>query len=192
MQSGYTSWSEYLVAEDEDVRWKPLATRVGAAVALSGAYGLALGLRAGGLTLVENAVGVPLAAVAVMALGLPALLIVLTLFGTPVRAARLVDAAVRGFVASSIVLAGLAPAVGLYVATSVDDVGAGVPGVIGLLLGGAVGLRAFFTAFGRELRGASTPAKVLAVAAGVGFAIFAVVLSVRVWGSVIAFSSGAA
>jgi hypothetical protein len=181
MHSGYTSWSEYLVAEDEVVSWRPLAMRAAAAVALSSVFGLALGMREGGTALLENAAGVPLAALSVIALGLPALLIVLTLFGTPVRASKLVDGAVRGFVASSIVLAGLAPAVGLYVTTSVEEIGYFVPALSGLLLGGAVGLRTFFTAFGRELGGASPGAKVLAVAAGIAFALFAIVLGLRVW-----------
>jgi hypothetical protein len=185
MHSGHSSWSEYLVAEDEVVHWKPLAMRALAAVALSSVFGLALGMREGGMTLAENAVGVPLAALSVIALGLPALLIVLTLFGTPVRASKLVDGAVRAFVASSIVLAGLAPAVGLYVATSVDEIGRAVPGMLGLLLGGGVGLRAFFTVFGRELAGATPGAKLLAVVAGIGFALFAVVLGLRVWFAVV-------
>ncbi|MEM9192560.1 MAG: hypothetical protein AAGF12_25520 [Myxococcota bacterium] len=159
-------------------------------IALAAVYGLALGARDGGAALLSHAVGVPSAALAIAILGLPALYIVLSLSAAPVTLRQLVDAAAGAFAHAAMILAGLAPAVALFVTTSETATGALVAGVAGLGFGGAVGLRYFLLQLSGALRDATTQVKLVGVGATLVFSIFSVALASRVWVSTLSILGG--
>lgn len=171
--------------------WRGLARRAGTGAALSMVYGLALGARSGGLSLLEHAVGVPAALVAVTLLGLPALYIVLALFDAPLSLHRAGSAAARGIASAGIVLAGLAPLAALYVVTSSSEGGAAVAGAMGLMVGGTLGLRHLASTLSAALREADSATRTVAGLAQLGFILFAALLAWRVWGALLPLLGGA-
>ncbi|MRG98437.1 hypothetical protein [Polyangium spumosum] len=166
------------------------AQRFAAGLALSALYGLSIGTRAGGLSILKHAAAVPLAPLAVAGLGVPALFIVLTLFDAPVDPPAAVKAAARGAATTGLVLGGLAPAMALFVTTSSSHVGAGVMAGLGLILAGIFGLRAFLGALGTPLGRASSGVRTMSGFALTGFAVFAIALSARVWWSTLPIFGG--
>ena len=165
--------------------------RFGIALALSAAYGLAVGTRDGGLSIVKHAVAVPLAPLAVAMVGVPALLIVLTLFDAPVSPTAAFSAASRGAAASGLVLGGLAPAMALFVTTTSTRPGAAISAGLGLILAGIFGLRAFLRTIGAPIRGADALPRTVSGFALAGFALFATALSARIWWSTLPIFGGA-
>lgn len=178
--------------DDADDRGPGLEiARFGWGLGLASIYGLALGLRAGGTSLLLHAVGVPLGFLAVGALGVPALLIVLTVFDaslSPRAALRAVSVAtVRG----GLLLAGIAPAVALYVTSSEAGWVAAACGVAGLFVGGAVGLASFTHEIGRTAADEDDGKKVVLGLSFAGFGVFAILLALRVWWSTLPLLGGA-
>lgn len=167
------------------------ARRFGAALALSACYGLAIGTRDGGLSILRHAAAVPLAPLAVAGLGVPALFIVLTLFDAPVEPKAAVSAAARGAATTGLVLGGLAPAMALFVTTSSSRFGAAFCAGVGLMLAGVFGLRAFLASIGAPIGKASAGVRTMSGFALAGFAIFATALSARVWWSSLPIFGGA-
>ena len=174
-----------------DGAWTSLARRAAVGLGLSSLYGLALGLREGGLSILEHAAGVPLALVAVAALGLPALYIVLALFDAPLSSRDALAAAARGVASAGLSLAGLAPLAALYVIGSESAGAAAIAGTLGLVAGGLLGLRQLVVTLRAALAEAGTSTRALATAAQVGFAIFAVVLASRIWAALLPVLGGA-
>lgn len=170
--------------------WEGLR-RFGVAFALSAAYGLAVGTRDGGLGLLKHAAAVPLAPLAVAVVGVPALLIVLTLFDAPVSPNAAFSAASRGAAASGLVLGGLAPAMALFVTTTSTRPGAAISAGLGLILAGIFGLRAFLRAIGTPIRDADALPRTVSGFALAGFALFATALSARIWWSTLPIFGGA-
>lgn len=168
-----------------------LARRALIGAALSATYGVALGARDGGLALLWHALGVPCALVAVCLLGLPALYIVLALFDAPLSPKRALGAAARGCASAGLVLAGLAPLAALYVIGSETTDGAAMAGTLGLALGGLLGLRHLISTLREALRRSDSATPLVAGAAQLGFAIFAIVLAWRVWAAVLPLVGGA-
>jgi len=166
------------------------ASRFGAALALSAAYGLAIGTRDGGLSILKHAAAVPLAPLAVASLGVPALFIVLTLFDAPLDPPAAVRAAARGAATTGLVLGGLSPAMALFVTTESSRFGAAFSAGLGLILAGVFGLRAFLVALGAPLGRASAGVRTISGFALAGFAIFATALSARVWWSTLPIFGG--
>ncbi len=166
------------------------ARRFGAALALSALYGLAIGTREGGMSILKHAAAVPLAPLAVAGLGVPALFIVLTLFDAPVDPPAAVKAAARGAATTGLVLGGLAPAMALFVTTSSTRIGAAFSAGLGLILAGIFGLRAFLGAIGVPLGRASAGVKTISGLSLACFAIFATALSARVWWSTLPIFGG--
>lgn len=165
--------------------------RFGVALALSAGYGLAVGTRDGGLSILKHAVAVPLAPLAVAAVGVPALLIVLTLFDAPVSPTAAFSAASRGAAATGLVLGGLAPAMALFVTTTTTRPGAAISVGLGLILAGIFGLRAFLRTIGAPIRDADTLPRTVSGFALAGFALFATALSARIWWSTLPIFGGA-
>ncbi|KYF65011.1 hypothetical protein [Sorangium cellulosum] len=179
---GHPGWTAALLAERSPSLLRDDMSRFGIGVGLASLYGLALGARQGGVSLVQHAAGVPAAVVAVAGLGVPALLIVLTLFNAPLDPPRALSATARAAAATGLVLGGLAPAAALFVVTSGSDLTAALLGLLGLAVGGVLGVHVLL----RDLRAALRGNGSLALLAGhgaalLGFAGFAVALALRVW-----------
>jgi len=175
------SASGWLLDPDASTTLAGALPRVGAGLGLSALYGVALGTRAGGSSVFEHALGVPAAVLFVMLFGLPALYIVLAFLKTPLGVGDALSATTRATVTTGIVLAGLAPAVALYVVTSDATIAAGVSAALGLALAGFLGLRQLIGTMSRQLKGTDTATFGLATIVSYGFALFAAVLGARVW-----------
>jgi len=182
-------WTSALL--DVDADWRGLAGRVATGAALSAVYGVALGAREGGSALLVHAIGVPAALLAVCTLGLPALFIVLALFDAPLSPIKAAGAAARGCTSAGLVLAGLAPLVALYVVGSDTAGGAALAGGLGLCLGGLLGLRHLVSTMREALARSDSATKLLAGAAQLAFALFAIVLAWRIWVALLPLIGGA-
>jgi hypothetical protein len=165
--------------------------RFGIGMVLAASYGLAVGTRDGGLSILKHAVAVPLAPLAVAMVGVPALLIVLTLFDAPVSPTAAFSAASRGAAATGLVLGGLAPAMALFVTTTTTRPGAAISAGLGLILAGIFGLRAFLRTIGTPIRDADALPRTVSGFALAGFALFATALSARIWWSTLPIFGGA-
>lgn len=188
-----SNWTATLLAASSRSGLRAEASRFGAGIGLAALYGLALGARQGGASLVRHAVGVPAAMIAVACLGVPALTIVLTLFNAPISPSRALSAASRAAAASGLILGGLAPAAALFVVTSASTTAAAVMGLLGLAIGGVIGLRFLLrdlkSAMQGELRALTWAASSAAL---LGFAVFATALALRVWWSSLPILRGGA
>lgn len=176
---GYTA--ELLAPRAAD-GWRSEIARFGVGVGLAALYGVALGSRLGGASLLRHAVGVPAAMVAVAGLGVPALTIVLTLFNAPLDPPRVLSATARAAASSGLVLGGFAPAAALFVTTSASWMTAGLIGALGLVIGGAVGLRRLIGDLWSAVEATDDlSTRGAAAVAFVGFTIFALALAARIW-----------
>jgi hypothetical protein len=173
--------TQWLLDGTHDEGWGREIGRFGWGLGLASAYGLVLGFREGGLSLFRHALGVPLAFVAVALLGVPALLIVLTLFDAPLSPRQAVRAASGATARAGLMLAGLAPAVALYVASAESRWLAAAAGGMGLLVSGIVGLSAFLSDLGRGSATAEEGKRLVFGFCFAGFAVFAGLLAIRVW-----------
>ncbi|WP_438013781.1 hypothetical protein WMF18_22915 [Sorangium sp. So ce315] len=181
-RGGHLGWTAALLAERSPSLLRDDLSRFGVGVGLASLYGLALGARQGGASLVQHAAGVPAAVVAVACLGVPALLIVLTLFDAPLDPPRVLSATARAAASTGLVLAGLAPAAALFVVTSASDLTAALMGLLGLAVAGALGVHALLRDLGVALRRDGGVVGLAGHGAALlGFAGFAVVLALRVW-----------
>ncbi|WP_437720329.1 hypothetical protein [Sorangium sp. So ce861] len=181
-RAGHPGWTASLLAERQAADLRQDLARFGVGVGLASLYGLALGARQGGASLVQHAAGVPAAMVAVACLGVPALTIVLTLFDAPLDPARALSATARAAAATGLVLGGLAPAAALFVVTSGAHETAAMMGLIGLAVGGVMGVRVLLHDLGAVLRPDRGPLTWSGTTAALlGFAGFAVALALRVW-----------
>ena len=174
-------WTAWLLDDTRSRGIGAEARRLGAAMGLAAIYGLALGGRGGGVSMLAHAAGVPAALAAVALLGAPSLHIILALFDAPVKPLETLAATARALATTGIVLAGTAPAAALFVVTSEEVGAARATAIVGLCVAGGLGLRRWF----RDMRGALAPAdsatRHVALLVLVGFVVFAVVLAARVW-----------
>lgn len=169
-----------------------LARRAVLGVALSSIAGLAMGTREGAVAMAVHAIGVPVALLAVAALGVPSLYVVLALFGAPLDPRGAAAAAARAIAATGLVLAGLAPALALFVVTSESAQAAAMASGAGLALGGAIGLGHLVREIQRTLDDAPIAVRVAAIMVLVAFGVFAVALAIRVWGALLPVLVGGA
>jgi len=161
--------------------WMDEARRLAVAASLSAIFGVALGLRHGGVTLAWGAMGAPLGIVAVGALAAPALGILLALANAPLDALDLARATSRAAAKAGLLLAGVAPAAALFVVTVEDAITVTIVGFGALILAGAVAARSFQHDLEPML--AKTPGAQRAVVrvAIWAFLAFAGTLAIRVW-----------
>lgn len=178
------------LATEGDAR--ALARRATIGLALASIAGLAMGARQGLPSMGAHAAGVPLALIAVVALGVPSLYVVLALVGASLEPRRALAAAGRGIAASGLVLAGLAPAVALFVVTSAGAGAAALSSAAALALGGAIGLGHLAREVHGALSGAAIGTRIAAAGALAVFGVFAVVLAARVWGALLPVLIGGA
>lgn len=169
-----------------------LARQIASGLALASIAGLAMGARGGLASMAVHAAGVPLALIAVAALGLPSLFVLLALADAPLDPRATAHAAARAIGASGLVLAGLAPTMALFVVTSEGTDTAALTSGAGLAIGGALGLGHVVRELHRALVGAELPTRLLA-AGGLGaFAVFAAALASRVWSGLLPVLLGGA
>ena len=158
---------------------------------LASLYGLALGARDGGASLIRHALGVPAALFAVAGLGVPALFIALALFNAPLDPPRVAASAARAAASAGLLLAGLAPVAALYVVSSEHTGAAILAGAFGLFLGGLSGVTRLLRELGGSLAGQSELGRLAAGCAFAAFAVFATALAARVWFATLPLFGGA-
>ena len=165
----------------DDGGWREAAMRIGAGLALSAGFGLALGARDGGSGLFVHALGVAAAPAGVVVFGVPALYIVLAVFDAPVSALGLARSTGRGAAALGMVLAGLAPLTALYGVSASDPLWGAIAGFLALVLGGVVGLGQFHGSLQRQLEAAAPAARLAMMVSAAVFGLMATIAAARIW-----------
>jgi hypothetical protein len=155
-------------------------------LALAATFGLALGAGLGVPAMAIHAVGVPLGFVAVALIGGPAFYVALAHAGVEASALALTASLARGIAGAGLVLGGLAPTMLLMALSCESHVTVAVYAVLGLAAAGCVGLRAIF----RELERRQPSPGIAASLPRLAFAIFAGVLCLRIWWSVLPILGG--
>jgi hypothetical protein len=186
-------WAARLVEPDLDAQPSVLVGRVCSGLGLSALYGLAIGARQGGASLVHHALGVPFGLLLVVLLGMPSMFVFLSLCKAPIAARTLASMTARGMASAGLLLAGLAPAALLFVVSSETPQAARGPVALGLFLAGGVSLSRTTLSIIREAAGgrqgredaAETVGSLGGAIVALGFAAFAVVLAMRVWSAVL-------
>ncbi len=161
--------------------WALEGRRLAVAIGLASLFGMAVGLRAGGVALATHAFGVALGILAVCGLAVPALAIVLALVNASVDALGLARATSRAAAAAGLLLAGLAPGAALFALTVEDAISVTLVGIGGLTLAGVLGMRSFVRALGPQLHGSDGRARRLSMVALPLFLVFAAILGARIW-----------
>ena len=178
--------------DEGEASWGAVLRRLGAALALSSAFGIALGMRKGGVALLWHGGGVPLGFVVVALLVAPAFFIGLLHLGVRVEARQVADALSRAVATSGLTLAGISPLAALVVVSGEDAVTAAAFGWLGLALGGALGLRQLAVDLAPMLAGEAWPRRVQARCAAFAFGLVSALLAARVWVSVLPVLGGGA
>jgi hypothetical protein len=184
------SWTAELLAEAASFSPRREAARFGVGLGLAALYGLALGARQGRLAFLAHAAGVPAALLVAFGVGIPALYIFLALVDAPVALASIAGAATRATATAGLVLAGLAPAAALFVVTSERPGAAALAAGFGLAVGGAFGLGNVVSDLRKTVAHAKSSVRLAADLAFGGFGVFAVVVSLRVWVSLLPVLGG--
>jgi hypothetical protein len=161
--------------------WMAEARRLAAAASLSAVFGVALGLRQGGLSLAWGAMGAPLGIVAVGALAAPALGILLSLADARLEALDVARATSRAAVKAGMLLAGVAPATALFVVTVEDAITVTIVGLGALILAGGVAARSFQHDLEPSLSKTPRAQRAVVRLAVWAFLAFAAILAIRVW-----------
>lgn len=185
------SWTADLLAEDAAPALRREATRFAVGLGLAAVYGLAIGARTGGFSLVRHAIGVPTALLAAFGVGVPALYIFLALVDAPVAPGAMAAAATRATASAGLVLAGLAPAAALFVVTSERPGAAALAASVGLALGGAFGLGNVVSDLRKAIADARVTTRFTSDLAFGAFGLFAIVVALRVWASLLPVLGGA-
>lgn len=166
-------------------------SRLVSGLGLSGVYGLALGARDGGLSLLRHGLGAPLGLLVVAAVAAPSLFVRLSLLDAPVRASHMLAAVSRATFAAGIVLAGLAPAMAMLV-VSIESPGAAAwMSELGLGLAGSIGLFGLLTEMHEALAGASLSLRSRVFLSVAVFALLSCALAARTWGAWLPLLGGA-
>lgn len=185
------SFTADLLAEQKVPSLRREAARFGIGLGLAAIYGLALGARGGGAAFFTHAIGVPAAMLAAFGVGVPALYIFLALVDAPVAPAAMGAAATRATATGGLVLAGLAPAAALFVVTSERPGAAALAAAVGLAIGGAFGLGSVVSDLRKVIAEARATTRFTADLAFGAFGLFAIVVALRVWVSLLPVLGGA-
>jgi hypothetical protein len=186
-----SGWAEALVTPRETGEALDLARRAAAGLGLAALYGLALGTRQGGLALIQHALGVPLALLAVGAVAAPSMFVFLSMFRAEVDAWTVASATARGVASAGLLLAGLAPAAALFVVSSETPQAASAAVLFGLVLSGGVALARTVWDIVRSAWEGQSISALAAACISIGFAAFSIALAVRVWAAVLPVLGGA-
>jgi hypothetical protein len=178
-------WAARLVSSDLGAPPSVLIGRACSGLGLAALYGLAIGARQGGASLIHHALGVPFGLLLVVLLGTPSMFVFLSLCKAPIAARSLASTAARGMASAGLLLAGLAPAALLFVVSSETPHAAKGAVALGLLLAGGVALSRTTLSILREAARGPMASLVGGAIVAVGFAGFAVLLAMRVWSAVL-------
>jgi hypothetical protein len=155
--------------------------RLGAGLALSAVFGLALGARSGGPDLLRHALGVPLGLLVVAGVAAPSLFVRLSLMNAPLHATHLVAAVTRATFSSGLVLAGLAPAMAMLVVSIESPAAAAWMSGLGLALAGGIGLFSLLAEL-RQWVASAPPLLQSRIYCSIAvFAVLACALAARAW-----------
>ena len=145
-------------------------------------FGVALGLRHGGTSLVFGALGAPAGILAVAAVAVPAFAIVLALANAPLEAMDLAHATSRAAMRAGLLLAGIAPGMALLVVTVEETLTVDIMGFAALLFAGRRRRRtASSRTSGRRSRRRRASRAPSSRWPCRRFLLFAAVLAARVW-----------
>lgn len=175
------TWTERCLGRAASPTWAGEAQRLLLGGALAAIFGVALGLRHGGTSLVFGALGAPAGILAVAAVAVPAFAIVLALANAPLEAMDLLHATSRAAVRAGLFLAGIAPALAMLVVTVEETVTVDIMGFGGLLVAGAIAGHAFVAELRPQLATAPRMTRAVLSVALPAFLVFAAVLAARVW-----------
>jgi hypothetical protein len=165
--------------------------RVAAGLGFAAVYGLALGVRGGGASLLQHAFGAAFGLAAIGILAVPSLFVLLALVDAPVSPSAILSASARALASTGFVLAGLAPSAALLGVTIESRSAAAFIAAAGFGLAGGIGL-ARFVSSARELLGDVPSA--LRIKCNIllcAFAVFAVALAERIWQALPVLKGGA-
>jgi hypothetical protein len=176
-----TTWTERCLGRATSPTWAGEAQRLLLGGALAAVFGVALGLRHGGTSLVLGALGAPAGILAVAAVAVPAFAIVLALANAPLEATDLLSATSRAAMRAGLFLAGVAPALAMLVVTVEETVTVDIMGFGALLFAGAIAGHAFVAELRPALAGAPRGTRAILSVALPAFLLFAAVLAARVW-----------
>ncbi len=155
--------------------------RLGAGLALSAVFGLALGARGGGLDLLRHALGAPLGLLVVSGVVAPSLFVRLSLLDAPIRAMPMLAAVARATFGTGLVLAGLAPAMTMLVVSIESPAAAAWMSGLGLALAGGIGLWGLFAELRQLASGAPLLLQSRIFCSIAVFAVLSCALSARAW-----------
>ena len=165
--------------EPEDARHD--FARLAAGLGFAAVYGLALGARAGGMSLVRHSLAASAGLGAVALLGVPSLFVLLALANVPVSPGAMLAMAARASSSAGFVLAGLAPSAALLAVTVQSAEATASIASAGLALAGAIGMYQML----RTVRPlvSTLPFQLLLKSYALlsAFGVFAVLLAARVW-----------
>jgi hypothetical protein len=156
-------------------------TRLASGLGFAALYGLALGARLGGASLLRHALASSAGLAAVGVLGMPALFVLLALVNAPVSPAAMLSAGARALGSAGFVLAGLAPSAALLSVSIESATAAAFVAQGGLLLSGGIGLYQLVSSVRRLLTGLPFGLRMKSTALLLAFCVFAVLLACRVW-----------
>ena len=175
------AWTEQLLGTRESATWAREGHRLLLAVGLASLFGVAIGLRFGGLAIATHALGVSVGILAVCGLAVPALAIMLALANASVDGLGLARATSRAAATAGLVLAGFAPGAALFAVTVEDAITVTFVGASGLALAGVLGMRSFVRELAPQLNDSDDRARRLAKLAIPMFLVFASILGARIW-----------
>ena len=155
--------------------------RLGAGLGLAALYGLALGARTGGVSLVQHALAASAGLAAVGVLGIPALFVLLALVDAPVSPGAMLSAGARSLASAGFVLAGLAPSAALLAVTIESPDAVAFVTRAGLTLAGGIGLVQLTSSVRTMLKDLPAERRLKCNALLFGFSLFAIMLAGRVW-----------
>ena len=156
-------------------------TRLGAGLGLAALYGLSLGARSGGLSLLSHALAASAGLAAVGVLGVPSLFVLLALVDAPVSPGAMISTGARALASAGFVLAGLAPSAALLAVTIESPSAAASVARVGLALAGGIGLYQLVSAVRLMLAPLPFGLRVRSNALLAAFCVFAALLAARVW-----------
>ena len=169
----------------------PEIGRLAAGLALSAFYGLALGARTGGAELLRHALGVPLGLVVLGAVMAPSLTVLFAILDAPVRASRVLALLGRALSSVGLVLAGVAPGAALLVVSVESAELATLVARFGFVLAGTLALIQLSVSLSSELAAADRSVSFKSHVLLLGYALFSVMLAVRLWSLFVPLVGGA-
>ncbi len=155
--------------------------RLAGGLGFAALYGLALGARSGGISLLGHALAASAGLAAVGVLGVPSLFVIFALLDMPVSPVAMLAAAARALGSAGFVLAGLAPSAALLVVTIESAGAAAFVARAGLVLGGGIGLYQLVSAIRRMLSQLPLGVRFKSNLLLCAFCVFAILLAARVW-----------